>query len=173
MIPTSRSLALLVSALFVVGACAAPAATSNPDDLLALVKKAGTIRVSTDPDYAPQSALKPDGTYEGFDIDVANKIAAGLGVKVEFITPGWDTITAGNWGGRWDVSVGSMTILADRKKILDFSVAYYYTPAQLATSKASGWAVVDGGLKGAAISPQPPVDIESGGAKLLSTAGSH
>jgi polar amino acid transport system substrate-binding protein len=144
MIPTSRLVALLVSTVLVAGACAAPAATSNPDDLLALVKKAGTIRVSTDPDYAPQSVLKPDGTYEGFDIDVTNEIAERLGVKVEFITPGWDTITAGSWGGRWDISVGSMTILADRTKILDFSVAYYYTPAQLAATTASGITTMDG-----------------------------
>ncbi|KRT62844.1 MAG: cystine ABC transporter cystine-binding protein [Chloroflexi bacterium CSP1-4] len=160
MIPTSRLLALLVSAVLVAGACstggaatsappaesptAVPAATPDPDDLLALVKTAGTIRISTDPNYAPQSVLKPDGTYEGFDIDVANKIAAGLGVKVEFITPGWDTITAGSWGGRWDISVGSMTILADRTKVLDFSVPYYYTPAQLAATKASGITTLDG-----------------------------
>ncbi len=29
--------------------------------------------------------------------------------------PSWDTITAGSWGGRWDISVGSMTITVPRQ----------------------------------------------------------
>ena len=78
--------------------------------LLAKVLAAKKLVVSTDPNYAPQSFLKPDGTFEGFDIDVATEIAKRLGVEVEFETPGWDIITAGSWAGRWDISVGSMTI---------------------------------------------------------------
>ena len=48
--------------------------------LLDKVLKAGKLVVSTDPKYPPQSELKPDGTYEGFDIDVATEIAKRLGV---------------------------------------------------------------------------------------------
>ena len=105
---------------------------------------AGKIVVSTDPQYPPQSELKPDGTFQGFDIDVATEIATRMGLKVEFTTPSWDTITAGSWGGRWDMSVGSMTITSKRQKILDFSPPYYYTPAQMAASKASGVTTLDG-----------------------------
>jgi len=112
--------------------------------LLDKVMKAGKLVVSTDPNYAPQSFLKPDGTYEGFDIDVANEIGKRLGVKVEFVTPGWDTITAGSWGGRWDISVGSMTITVPRQAIFDFTPAYYYTPAQMTATKASGITTLDG-----------------------------
>ena len=131
------------------GASAAPseaAASVAPiaGGLLEKVLKAGVLKVSTDPNYAPQSFLKPDGTFEGFDIDVANEIAKRLGVKTEFQTPSWDTITAGSWGGRWDASVGSMTITTDRQKFLDFSPAYYYTPAQMTATTASGITTLDG-----------------------------
>ena len=51
--------------------------------LLDKVMKAGKLVVSTDPNYAPQSVQKPDGTFEGFDIDVATEIAKRLGVTVE------------------------------------------------------------------------------------------
>ena len=112
--------------------------------LLDKVLKAGKIVISTDPKYPPQSALKPDGTYEGFDIDVATEIAKRLGVEIEFETPDWDAITAGGWGGRWDFSVGSMTITSERQKVLDFSDPYYYTPAQMAASTASGITTLDG-----------------------------
>jgi polar amino acid transport system substrate-binding protein len=112
--------------------------------LLDKVVKAGKLVVSTDPNYAPQSAQKPDGTFEGFDIDVATEIAKRLGVTVEWATPDWAVITAGGWGGRWDASVGSMTITSERQKVLDFSDPYYYTPAQMAASTASGITTLEG-----------------------------
>ncbi len=79
-----------------------------------------------------------DGTFSGFDIDVATEVAKRLGVTIKFVIPAWALITAGSWSGRWDASVGSMTITAERQKVLDFSPAYYYTPAQLTASTASG-----------------------------------
>ncbi len=129
-----------------VAPSAAPSveATVDPSSLLGKVLAANKIVMSTDPQYPPQSALKPDGTYEGFDIDVGTEIAKRLGVPIEFTTPTWDTITAGSWGGRWDFSVGSMTITTPREKILAFSKPYYYTPAQMAASTASGITTLDG-----------------------------
>lgn len=109
-----------------------------------MVTKAGEIRVSTDPQYPPQSELKPDGTFQGFDIDVATEIAKRMGLKVKFETPSWDTITAGSWGGRWDLSVGSMTITSAREAVVAFSTPYYYTPAQMAASTASGITSLEG-----------------------------
>ena len=57
---------------------AAPA-TPIAGGLLDKVIKAGKLIVSTDPNYAPQSIQKKDGTYEGFDIDVATEVAKRLG----------------------------------------------------------------------------------------------
>lgn len=119
----------------VAGTITDPGSTGG---LLATIKSRGYITVSTDPDYAPQSAVKPDGTYEGFDIDVATEIAKRLEVDVHWETPAWEAITAGGWQGRWDMSVGSMTITTPRKAILDFTQPYYYNPAYLAASTRSG-----------------------------------
>ncbi|MGH2487991.1 MAG: transporter substrate-binding domain-containing protein, partial [Candidatus Limnocylindria bacterium] len=117
---------------------AIPEATAgDADDLLAIVQERGELVVSTDPNYAPQSFLNPDGTYEGFDIDVANEIGERLGVDVRFETPEWDAITAGSWSDRWDISVGSMTVTEDRKEVLSFTQPYYYTPAQMAVATSA------------------------------------
>ncbi|MGH2659700.1 MAG: transporter substrate-binding domain-containing protein [Actinomycetota bacterium] len=105
-------------------------------DLLANVQSEGVLRVSTDPAYPPQSSLNEDtGEYEGFDIDVATEIAERLGVEVAWETPQWETIIAGNWNGRWDVSVGSMTITPERAEVLNFTPAYYFTPAAVAVQE--------------------------------------
>jgi len=112
--------------------------------LLDKVMTAGKIIMSTDPQYPPQSELTAEGNYEGFDIDVGTEIAKRLGVEIAFETPSWDVITAGSWAGRWDFSVGSMTITSPRQEVLDFSDPYYYTPAQMAARTDSGITTLDG-----------------------------
>ena len=96
---------------------------------------AKTIVVSTDANYAPQSYLNDKGELEGFDVSVAKEVAKRLGVNVKFITPDWDLITAGKWGKRWDISIGSMTPTKERKKALLFTLPYYSSPAQFAVHK--------------------------------------
>ncbi len=120
---------LIVSFVF-VGAGSAFAG-SVLDEIMA----AGVIKVSTDANYAPQSSLNDKGELEGFDISVAKEVAKRLGVKVKFITPDWDLITAGKWGKRWDLSIGSMTPTVERMNALHFTMPYYSTPAQFAVHK--------------------------------------
>jgi polar amino acid transport system substrate-binding protein len=133
-------------------AAAAPAATAMAEptaapaaggDLLADVKQRGKLLVATDANYKPQSFKNPDGTFEGFDVDVAKEVAKRLGVEAEFIDVNFDTITAGSWNGRWDMNAGSMTITPDRKKALYFSSPYYYTPASFVVHKDSKAASID------------------------------
>ena len=113
-----------------------PAVTGS--DHLARVCRAGALVVSTDPAYPPQSALNEEtGEFEGFDIDVAAEIASRLGLEIRFETPLFEDVDAGDWSGRWDVSVGSVTVTEDRKGRLDFTRPYYFTPAQLAVRMGS------------------------------------
>ena len=107
-------------------------------DLLATICDRGKILISTDADYAPQSSVTPTGDYEGFDISVGDEIGRRLGVEVEWSAQIWDTIVAGSWSGRWDMSVGSMTVCCDREELFDFTQPYYYTPAQVAVLEDSG-----------------------------------
>jgi polar amino acid transport system substrate-binding protein len=113
--------------------------TQSPGDLGAVVKS-GVLVIATDADYAPQSQLKKDepraantrcdmtqytaNQFAGFDIDVAVEIARRLGVEPCFVTPTWSQIVAGNWGDRWDISVGSMVITPERMQNLYFTQPY-------------------------------------------------
>ncbi|MFZ5917772.1 MAG: transporter substrate-binding domain-containing protein [Chloroflexota bacterium] len=135
---------LLLAAMLIVtlmlAACQTPEPTPVPTqppvaDLLDEVMAAGKLVVSTDPNYAPQSFLNESGQLDGFDVNVAQEVAKRLGVEVEFVTPDWDIITAGNWGARWDLSVGSMTPTEARAEVLWFTEPYYYTPAAFAVHK--------------------------------------
>ena len=136
-----RFVAILAIALL---AASLAACSGSSDTLLGKVEGAKKLVVSTDPAYPPQSEQNADGTFVGFDIDVATEVAKRLGVDIEFMTPDWTAITAGGWGGRWDVSIGSMAITPERAKVLDFTKPYYYTPAQMAASTESGITTLDG-----------------------------
>ena len=162
----SRRAAFVVAATFLfAAACSAgpgasptPAATAastavcdnlpagSEGDLLATICAAGVIKMSTDPAYPPQSELAPDDPlgYKGFDIDVGKEIADRLGVDLAFDTPAWEVLTAGSWNGRWDFSVGSMTITSERQAVLDFTEPYYFTPAQLAVETSTGITTPEG-----------------------------
>ena len=132
------SLVAVLGALSVISACGGGSAGGGDGgDLLQQVKDAGVLRVSTDPAYPPQSFQTESGEFKGFDIDVAEEVAKRMGVEVEWQTPSWDVITAGNWNGRWDLSVGSMTPTPDRRKVLHFSPAYYYVPAAAAVHETN------------------------------------
>jgi polar amino acid transport system substrate-binding protein len=121
----------LLAVSFVILCAGSAFAGAVLDEIMA----AGVIKVSTDANYAPQSFLNDKGELEGFDVSVAKEVAKRLGVKVEFVTPDWDLITSGNWGKRWDISIGSMTPTAERMKALHFTMPYYSTPAQFAVHK--------------------------------------
>ncbi len=107
---------------------------THAGDVLDRVRAKGVVRVATDPAWPPYS-WKDDNGWHGFDTSVAQEIAKRIGVKVEFLTPQWNVITAGNWNGEWDLSVGSMSPTEDRAKHLVFPVVYYYAPAVLAVHK--------------------------------------
>ncbi len=118
------------------GACAS--VDTSGTDALSVICKNGTIRIATDPKYKPASWYDvKTGSWNGFDVDVANEIAKRLGVSTDIQAHNWDVITAGSWNDRWDLSVGSMTDTVAREKLFDFTPAYYYTPAGVAVAQAN------------------------------------
>lgn len=95
----------------------------------------GKLVLAVDAEYPPFSYLDENNEMAGFDVDVAREFASRLGVELEVVTPGWDVITAGNWAGRWDICIGSMTPTAARAEVVDFPTVYYYTPASVVVHK--------------------------------------
>lgn len=84
---------------------------------------------TTDRAYPPFSSIDDKGEVVGFDVDVAREFAKRLGVDMKVETPSWEIITAGNWKGRWDICVCSMTPTKERAEVLDFVLQYYSSPA--------------------------------------------
>jgi polar amino acid transport system substrate-binding protein len=146
---TAPSAAAPTSAATAAASASASAAafdpsTVDPKSLLGVILSSGKIRISTDPNYKPFSFLNTaTNTYEGFDTSTAEEAVKRLSAKVgkeiaiDWQTPGWDLITAGSWGGRWDISIGSMSVTVERAKHVDFVDPYYYDSGAVAVPKDS------------------------------------
>lgn len=144
--------ALIASLVFGASSCAsdrsahqraAPSSAAGVSDLLSEVRKRGKMLVSTDANYKPLSFRTADGSWHGFDVDVGREIARRLGVQAEFLDINFDVITGGNWNGRWDANVDSMTIARDRQRVLYFTEPYYYNPAAFVVHKNSKLTSID------------------------------
>lgn len=149
------ALVVLAVLTLVAAACSEEPTTSSPgatgsgsespaeQDLLARIQEEGVIRVATDQKYKPQSWYDTKaGEWKGFDVEVAQEVAARLGVEAEIAHQEWDLVTAGSWNDRWDMNVGSMTVTEERATVFSFAPAYYYTPASVAVH-ADNTSIVD------------------------------
>lgn len=146
---------LVVVASLLLAGCGADQASPTPspvkNDLLARILAQGRLVVATDPAYPPQSEAVPNAQraadtkcapneatvneFKGFDISTAIEVANRLGVEACFVTPEWSQLISGGWDGRWDISVGSMTITDERLKTLYFTQPYYASPAAVFVHK--------------------------------------
>jgi polar amino acid transport system substrate-binding protein len=107
-----------------------------PTGLAKTIVDRGSVIVANDANYPPQSSVdQATGKLVGFDVDVANKMGELLGLTVDFKNPAWETIPAGLQQGKYDVSIGSMTITPERQKVLAFTDPYYYTSGQIFVKK--------------------------------------
>ncbi|AXH97335.1 ABC transporter substrate-binding protein [Ornithinimicrobium avium] len=89
----------------------------------------GTLTVCSDVPYPPfedfdESA--PSG-FSGFDIDIVQAVADGLGLDLAVKDSSFDGLQSGLSlnAGECDLAASAMTITDDRKKNLDFSEGYY------------------------------------------------
>jgi ABC-type amino acid transport substrate-binding protein len=102
-----------------------------PAGLAATIASKGTFTVVDDANYPPQSYIDKQGNLTGFDVDVAKRLGAILGVPVKIVNAPWASVLSGIPVDRFDVSIGSMTITTAREKSMAFSDPYYYTQGQV------------------------------------------
>src|SRR5262252_3753393 len=93
--------------------------SSRLDDVV----KSGKLRVCTPGDYKPFSLQRPDGGYEGLDIDLVQASAKALGVEVEMVKTAWPALMK-DFIEKCDVAVGGISVTLDRQKAAFFTAPY-------------------------------------------------
>lgn len=124
-----RPLILTLGCLLLIITCnhsnATPTnAASNSSGTGSIPAAQKTLKVATDPTFAPFEFQGPDGIIQGFDIDLINSIGQAAGFKVELQSMPFDGTIAALQASSVDAVISGMTITEERLKTLDFSKPY-------------------------------------------------
>ncbi|WP_026089364.1 MULTISPECIES: transporter substrate-binding domain-containing protein [Bacillus] len=130
----SLLLAMALSMLVFLTACGSDDSSktsSNGDE------KKETFKVGLEAGYAPfnwtqnddsNGGVKISGNAEyagGYDVEIAKKIAEGLGKDLEIVKIEWDGLVPALTSGKIDAIIAGMSPTEERKKTIDFSDNYY------------------------------------------------
>ena len=144
MINTNLMRRTLLSAIAALGVCAFAVPAMAEDK----------VRIGIEGAYPPFSAKEADGSYSGFDIDIANAICTQMKRECELVPQEWDGMIPALKAKKFDAIVASMSITEDRKTQVDFTDKYYQVPARLIASKEADFEGSAEGLKGKRIGVQ-------------------
>jgi len=141
---------LAVIMIFLCACLVSPAIGGDMQNKLAAestieqVMKRGVLKVGMST-FVPWAMNDKNGQLVGFEIDVAKRLAADLGVKVEFIPTKWAGIIPALLTGKFDVIIGGMTIQPNRNQKVNFSIPYDYTGQAIVANKqlAAGFKSLD------------------------------
>lgn len=94
----------------------------------AQAKDWSVVRIGVDATYPPFEFTGPDGTIQGFSIEIANALCERMKVKCEYQNQDWEGIIPALLANKFDAIVSSMSITEERKLQIDFTDKYYNTP---------------------------------------------
>ncbi|OFI49677.1 amino acid ABC transporter substrate-binding protein [Floricoccus tropicus] len=117
-------------ALVTLVGCGSKSSSGEGDKSLQKIKDKGELVVALSPDYAPfEFQMIKDGknVVVGSDVDLANKIAEKIGVKVKIDTMDFSNVLASVSSGKADMAISGLTATSERRKAFDFSDEYYKT----------------------------------------------
>ncbi|AYV68629.1 ABC transporter substrate-binding protein [Niallia circulans] len=134
---------LMVSAMLLLAGCGTSdkSASGSSDD--------NTFRVGLEAGYAPfnwtqnndsNGAVKIKGSSEyasGYDVEIAKKVAEGLGKELVIVKTEWDGLVPALVSGKIDAIIAGMSPTAERKETVDFSDSYYKSNLVMVVKKGS------------------------------------
>jgi cyclohexadienyl dehydratase len=102
-------IALLASLVFVScqGAADVETAAAAPESALDRILEDGVIRVGTTGDFYMSFIDAETGERRGHDIDLVTKLAADMGVEVEWVPTDWANLLSGIAADRYDITTGA------------------------------------------------------------------
>lgn len=135
-------LAMSLSSLILLTGCGANSSKSaKAED--------ATFKVGMECGYAPfnwtqadssNGAVKIEGSSEyagGYDVEIAKKIADGLGKKLVIVKTEWDGLVPAVASGKIDAIIAGMSPTEKRKESIDFSDNYYKSNLVMVVKKGS------------------------------------
>lgn len=95
------------------------------------------LRFGVDPTFAPFETKAPDGSLQGFDIDLGNAICQQLQVKCTWVQSSFDGLIPALQARKFDAILSGMSMTDKRREQVMFSDMIYNLPSALLTPKGS------------------------------------
>lgn len=136
---------ILIAAAMLVEGCGVTGGAQNSSSKSA--SQDNTFKVGMECGYAPfnwtqvsssDGGVKIDGNAEyagGYDVEIAKKIAEGLGKQLVIVKTQWDGLVPALTSGKIDAIIAGMSPTAERKKTIDFSDSYYKSELVMVVKK--------------------------------------
>lgn len=114
-------------------------------------KEDNTFRVGMECGYAPfnwtqsddsNGAVAIEGTSDfagGYDVEIAKKIADGLGKRLVIVKTEWDGLVPALTSGKIDAIIAGMSPTEDRKQTIDFTDNYYKSDLVMVVLKGGAY----------------------------------
>ena len=145
-----RTISFIMAMLMLISAISFTAC-SNVDATkdLEKIKEDGVLKVGMECNYAPfnwTQATKSEtsvpisnssGYADGYDVQIAKKVADALGVKLEIVKLEWKGLVPALQSGKIDMVIAGMSPTEERKKTIDFSDEYYTSELVVVIKKGS------------------------------------
>jgi putative lysine transport system substrate-binding protein len=138
----SLFIVLLVSSVLLLAGCGTSSSDSGASE-------DNTFKVGLEAGYAPfnwtqnddsNDGVKIGGSAEyagGYDVEIAKKIAEGLGKELVIVKTEWDGLVPALTSGKIDAIIAGMSPTAERKETIDFSDNYYKSNLVMVVKKGS------------------------------------
>jgi arginine/ornithine transport system substrate-binding protein len=95
------------------------------------------LRLGIEAAYPPFAFKTADGQIAGFDYDIGNALCAEMKVECQWVEQEFDGLIPSLKVKKVDAILSSMTITDERRKSVDFTGKYYYSPARLVMKAGS------------------------------------
>ena len=126
---TWKLVAVLVAALALAGALLTGCSGNNNSSsanyrTLDQIKDSGKITIGVFSDKSPFGYVDENGTYQGYDIELANRLGQDLGVDVELVSTEAANRVEYLQTGKVDVILANFTVTPERAEAVDFADPY-------------------------------------------------
>ena len=121
------ALLALVFALVAVTACSSNSSSGKSTAkarTIEEIKKSGELRIAVFADKKPFGYVDNKGAYQGYDIELGNRLAKDLGVKPKYVSVDAANRAEFLISNKVDITLANFTVTDERKKQVDFALPY-------------------------------------------------
>ena len=95
-------------------------------DLLTQIQDKGEITIALEGNWSPWGYHDENDKLVGYDVEIGEKLAEKLGVKVNFVEGLWDGLLAGIESRRYDMMINGVDVDETRQAKYELSAPYAY-----------------------------------------------